>query len=53
MVISGKHSFYPAGQLTARQKDTMAAGAAFQPNIRAQSNNLPFITAARVGFSQT
>ena len=40
-------------QLPPGQQDAMIAGEAFQPYIRPQPDDLPFITPTRVRFAQT
>lgn len=48
----GKYFLDPVVELAAGEQHPVTAGETFDPNIGAQANDLPFITATRVRLSQ-
>jgi hypothetical protein len=44
--------FYATGKFTPGEKDTVAAGEALDPNIRAEPDDFPLVPAARVRLAQ-
>jgi hypothetical protein len=51
-LVLGQVGFESFGQFAAGQHDAPATAYAFQPNIRAKTDNIPFIGATRVLFAQ-
>ncbi len=50
---SRQDQFGAPGQFTPGEHDAMSADPTFQPNIRAEAHNRPFVGATRVRFSQS
>jgi len=50
--VLGQVRFESLGKFTPRQQDPALAASAFQPDIRAEPRDGPFIGAARMLFSQ-
>jgi len=48
----GKVGFEPLGKFTPRQQDAPPTALAFEPDIRAETNNGPFVGTAWMLFSQ-
>ena len=49
----GQVGFQSLGKLTPRQQDAPPAAFAFEPDIRAETRDGPFVGAARMLFSET
>ena len=51
MIFRGKNCFATAGKFASRQHDPVTAGAALQADIRAETGNIPLISATGMWFA--